>query len=67
VGTHPLRRTSDIRPIYSGAKSRPKPTGPQYITKEDARILAGLFGFRDADELIAFAEYQGIKAIERSL
>ena len=38
MGTHPLKRPSDIRPLYKGDKSRPKPRGAQHITKEDARI-----------------------------
>jgi hypothetical protein len=64
MGTHPLKRPSDIRPLYKGDKSRPKPRGAQHITKEDARILAALFGFRDGDELLEFAEYQAMKALE---
>lgn len=62
MGTHPIKRPSDIRPLYSGAASRPKPVGAQYITKEDARILAPLFGFRSAEEFLEFAEYQQAKA-----
>lgn len=62
MGTHPNRRASNIRPVYSGAASRPKPSGPHYVTLKDAEILCVLFGFRTAEEFLEFAEQQQAKA-----
>lgn len=67
MGTHPVKRPSDIRPIYTGAKSRPKPKHVDFITRADAEILAKVLGFPGPDALIEFAEEQGRKALERNL
>lgn len=67
MGTHPLRRSVVVRPIYSGAKSRPRPKGSDFITRADAEVLATVLGFPGPDALIEFAEMQGRKALERSI
>ena len=75
MGTHPIRRPSDIRPIYTGAASRPDPSVTAHkgwltrrgfgLSKQDAEGLAEAFGFDGAEEFAEFALEQQAKANAR--
>jgi hypothetical protein len=65
MATHPLKRRVVVRPLYSGAASRPRPKGVDYITRADAEVLARVLGFPGPDALLEFAEDQGRKVLER--
>lgn len=61
MGTHPIKRTVSVRPIYSGAASRPPVRHEGRLTKADKEILAKVFGFRSLDEFEDFLARQAEK------